>query len=240
MLVGDTHASDGGHPNPGGLIPPDLLPEGSFLLKRWCVLLLLSVFVYLPFLSCRNLSSLNALNSVGVAALALFALCSVWLAVAAAWQRKGYWPEMLPDMERLGDSPLAVLASTASVMSVMGLSFACHTSVFPLMTILRPFSTHAMVGGWVGRWMGTTNADAMVVVVGEMGTTNAHAMVVVVVGEMGTTNAHAVVGEWGGRWAPPTYMPWWWWWGGDWHHQRIRHQAPKHMVTAGWWQWCGH
>ena len=55
-------------------------------------------------------------------------------------QGSAYSLPLWPDWSRLGDSPLRVGASLLAIAPILLNADICHQSVFPLMTVLRPYT----------------------------------------------------------------------------------------------------
>ncbi|GAX82610.1 hypothetical protein CEUSTIGMA_g10036.t1 [Chlamydomonas eustigma] len=135
ILIGDPEEPDG---LITVLIPG--LPQDSLALNRKAVLAVLTGAVLLPLTLPRNLTSLSFLNAMGVGSVVAFAMSTTLVAGAAAFKGEAHALPMLPDWSRLGESPLAIGAALLAIAPILLNADICHQSVFPLMSVLKPFS----------------------------------------------------------------------------------------------------
>uniref|UniRef100_A0A7S0V3P5 Amino acid transporter transmembrane domain-containing protein n=1 Tax=Polytomella parva TaxID=51329 RepID=A0A7S0V3P5_9CHLO len=124
------------------LVPPATGVPGA----RWWfegrsqLLGFLVLFILVPLCLQRDMTRLDALNKVGLVSLVLFAVSTIWLAVAAAMAGHAYVPPLLPDWPRLGPTLSVQISTLVSVIPVILTAMTCHQSVHPLRQMLKPYS----------------------------------------------------------------------------------------------------
>lgn len=130
----------GSAPNFTGMLPTLLgRHDNPLWLSRPAVLAVLLLLVVLPMLVPRSLASVAKFSSFSVGmVLSLAATIAGLAAVAAAEGRLAPDVRVLPSTQDMGDgSPLAILTSLLTVVSVSALAFTCHFNLLPIKSSLR-------------------------------------------------------------------------------------------------------
>jgi len=131
---------------PNGLVQ-ELLPSLAsvdFALYRNTALAILLSLVLLPLAAFVPLHRLGAVNVLGVASVAFFALSSIFLAISAVVQGRAHKVPLYPDFSSLGTTPLTKTIAVLNILPIVLNSDVCHQSVFPAMSVLQPYTRTRM------------------------------------------------------------------------------------------------
>ncbi len=127
-------------------------------LDRRMVVLAVVAGVVVPLSLQRHMASLGAANLVGLASLAAFLLCLVWLSGAAVAEGTAHALPWLPDLETLGRTGTEQAIKAFGVLSVLLTANGCHANV----SVRGRAGGHAGAphGTSLGRMLAACGADA--------------------------------------------------------------------------------
>lgn len=144
ILAGHGHGH--GHPEEGGSLPGLLCDwfhggqGGGWCSDRRLAAGAASVFVLLPLVSFKNLSSTAVTSWLGLFSVGAWAVVTAVVAVVAEVKGEAHHMSWEPDWDALGDSAPKIATQMLAVIPILATAYTCQMTIHFVMREMRPFT----------------------------------------------------------------------------------------------------